>query len=257
MAEKRMFAKSIVLTDAFLDMPMSARCLYFTLGMLADDDGFVGSPKSILRQCGASQDDLAILMTKRFVLGFASGVIVIKHWRINNYLQNDRHHPTTYQEELATLMLDQKGSYMECIQPVSNMDTTCIQDVYADKNSIDKNRLDKVSIEEREEAGKPPRSQAFKPPTVEEVAAYCAERNNGIDPQAFIGYYASANWFRGKTKIKDWKACVRTWEQRDKESPPKPQQKRRSYTTAEEYKPSKEIDTAKLDKLAKLIHYDN
>lgn len=113
MAEKRMFAKSIVLTDAFLDMPMSARCLYFTLGMLADDDGFVGSPKSIMRQCGASQDDLSILIAKRYVLAFDSGVIVIKHWRINNYLRADRYTETTYLEEKNTLVLDGKGSYTE------------------------------------------------------------------------------------------------------------------------------------------------
>ncbi len=113
MAEKRMFAKSIVLSDAFLDMPMSARCLYFTLGMLADDDGFVGAPKSIMRQCGASQDDLSILLTKRYVLAFESGVIVIKHWRINNYLRNDRYTETTYLEERSELTLDAKGAYIE------------------------------------------------------------------------------------------------------------------------------------------------
>lgn len=113
MAEKRMFAKSIVLSDAFLDMPMSARCLYFTLGMLADDDGFVGSPKAIMRQCGASQDDLSILLTKRYVLAFESGVIVIKHWRINNYLRQDRYSPTTYIEERSELGLDAKGAYIE------------------------------------------------------------------------------------------------------------------------------------------------
>ena len=113
MAERRMFAKSIVLSDAFLDMPLSARCLYFTLGMMADDDGFVGSPKSIMRQCGASQDDMAILLSKRYVLGFESGVIVIKHWRMNNYLQNDRHKATTYLEELSTLMIDERGAYTE------------------------------------------------------------------------------------------------------------------------------------------------
>lgn len=113
MAEKRMFAKSIVLSDAFLDMPMSARCLYFTLGMLADDDGFVGAPKSIMRQCGASQDDFAILIGKRFVLAFESGVIVIKHWRINNYLRQDRYTETTYIEERQSLALDAKGAYVE------------------------------------------------------------------------------------------------------------------------------------------------
>lgn len=77
MAERRMFAKSIVLSDAFLDMPLTARCLYFTLGMVADDDGFVGSPKAIMRQCGASQDDMMVLLQKRYILAFDSGVIVM------------------------------------------------------------------------------------------------------------------------------------------------------------------------------------
>lgn len=229
-----MFAKSIVLTDAFLDMPMSARCLYFTLGMLADDDGFVGSPKSIMRQCGASQDDLAVLLSKRFVLGFDSGVIVIKHWRINNYLQNDRHHPTTYQEELASLMIDQKGSYTErdkqlpepCIQDVSNMYTECIQDVYPDKNSIDKNSIDK-------------KRGRFAPPSLEEVTQYCQERQNNINPQAFIDFYEAKGWKIGKETMKDWKAAIRTWEGREKtvqESKPKEKKK---YVTAEEYVPPK------------------
>ena len=116
MAEKRMFAKTIVLSDAFLDMPMSARCLYFTFGMLADDDGFVSSPKAIMRQCGASKDDLNILLAKRYVLSFESGVIVIKHWRINNYLRTDRYIETTYLEEKSMLTLDAKGAYVEAEQ---------------------------------------------------------------------------------------------------------------------------------------------
>lgn len=136
MAERRMFAKSIVLSDAFLDMPLSARCLYFTLGMLADDDGFIGSPKSIMRQCGASQDDMAILLQKRYVLAFESGVIVIKHWRMNNYLQNDRHKSTTYLEELGTLIVDERGAYTEA-------NKACIQNVYTDKDSIVKNSIEK------------------------------------------------------------------------------------------------------------------
>ena len=118
-----MFAKTIVLSDAFLDMPLSARCLYFTLGMLADDDGFVNSPKSIMRQAGASMDDLNILLAKRFILDFDSGIIVIKHWRIHNYIQKDRYKETKYFEEKATLMVDEKGAYTECIQNVSSLDT--------------------------------------------------------------------------------------------------------------------------------------
>lgn len=140
MAEKRMFAKSIVLSDVFLDMPPSARCLYFTLGMLADDEGFIGNVKSIMRQCNASQDDLAILLQKRYILGFETGVIVIKHWKLNNYLQNDRIKPTTYQEELKQLTLDEKKAYTERNK---GMYPNCIQNVYIDKNSIEEISIDK------------------------------------------------------------------------------------------------------------------
>lgn len=104
-----------------------------TMGMLADDDGFVNAPRSIMRQCGATQDDLAILIAKKFVIPFDSGVIVIKHWRINNYLQKDRIQPTKYVDEMSTLAIDEKGAYTSCIQ----------NRVYIDKNSIGKNSIDK------------------------------------------------------------------------------------------------------------------
>lgn len=106
-----MFAKTIVLSDAFLDMPPTARCLYFTLSMFADDDGFVNSPKGIMRQCGASEDDIKILIAKKFVLVFEDGVIVIKHWRINNYLQKDRYTETKYLEDKELLQLDENKAY--------------------------------------------------------------------------------------------------------------------------------------------------
>lgn len=133
MAERRMFAKTIVLSDDFLDMPLTSRCLYFTLGMLADDDGFVNAPKSIMRQCGASEDDLKTLMLKRFVLAFDSGVIVIKHWRINNYLRNDRYTETKYIEEKSQLEISENGSYTFGIPSVGIP-------------SIDKDSIGKVSI---------------------------------------------------------------------------------------------------------------
>ena len=120
MAERRMFAKSIVLSDAFLDLPMSARCLYFTLGMLADDDGFVGSPKAIMRQIGASEDDIKILIIKKFVLDLDDGIIVIKHWRINNYLRNDRYKETTYADEKKLLEVEENGSYRISDQRYTN-----------------------------------------------------------------------------------------------------------------------------------------
>ena len=111
MADRRMFAKTIVLSDAFLDMPLSARCLYFTFGMFADDDGFVNSPKGIMRQAGCSEADMKELLAKKFLLAFDNGVIVIKHWRINNLIRNDRYVPTKYGDEKATLYEDENHAY--------------------------------------------------------------------------------------------------------------------------------------------------
>lgn len=221
MAERRMFAKTIVLSDAFLDMPLGARCLYMTMGMLADDDGFVNAPKSIMRQCGASDDDMRVLISKKFVIPFDSGVIVIKHWRINNYLQKDRTQPTKYQDEFAMLSIEDNGAYTEA----------CIQDsVYTDSVSIDKNSIGKDSIGKDRES----KSKTFTAPTLDEVTAYVKERNSSVDPQRFIDFYESKGWMVGKNKMKNWKAAIRTWEQRDKESAPKKNDSlKREYTDAD------------------------
>jgi hypothetical protein len=257
MAEKRMFTQKIIDSDAFLEMPTSAQALYFHLNMRADDDGFVNNPKKITRYVGAADDDLKLLLLKRFVIGFDSGVIVIKHWRMHNTLRADRYTPTDYQEELSTLRLKENKSYTEkapVLDDGNQMATTWQPDgnQLEPQNRIDKNRIDKIRLDNEGEAGKPPRAPAFKPPTVEEIAEYCKERNNDIDPQAFFDFYAGSNWFRGKTKIKDWKACVRTWERRDRESPPK--EKRKSYVTAAEYKPPTQIDVGKLKALEELTN---
>ena len=113
MAEKRMFSLKIVDSDAFLDMPMSAQALYFHLSMRADDDGFVNNPKKIQRFVGASEDDLKLLIIKRFVLAFETGVIVIKHWRMHNLIRKDRYTPTQYQEELSRLSIKDNGAYTD------------------------------------------------------------------------------------------------------------------------------------------------
>ena len=146
MAERRMFAKTIVLSDVFLDMPATARCLYFTLGMVADDDGFVNSPRAIMRQIGASDDDMKVLISKKFVLLFDSGVIVIKHWRINNYLRNDRYTETKYTDEKAMLTADEKGSYRFVTSgiPSNGIPNNGIPSIGKDR--LGKDRLDKVSV---------------------------------------------------------------------------------------------------------------
>ena len=111
MAERRMFAKTIIDSDAFIDMPVTARLLYYDFGMRADDDGFVNSPKKIMRMVGASQDDLAILISKKFIIPFDTGVVVIKHWRIHNYIRQDRKHNTKYESEFAQLLIKDNGAY--------------------------------------------------------------------------------------------------------------------------------------------------
>lgn len=117
MAERRMFAKTIIDSDAFLDMPLSAQCLYFHLSMRADDDGFINSPKKIQRMIGASEDDLKLLTLKNFIIPFESGIVVIKHWKVHNYIRPDRYKGTVYQEEKNALQLKDNNVYTLC-QPV-------------------------------------------------------------------------------------------------------------------------------------------
>lgn len=141
MAKKRMFSVDIVGSDAFLDLPHTAQALYFQLGMRADDDGFVGNPKTIQRMAGTKLTDLELLIEKRFLLQFPSGVVCIKHWRMNNQIQKDRYTPTVYTEEFQMLSIKENKSYTEvegkCIQSVSNVDTQ----IRLDKIRLDKDRL--------------------------------------------------------------------------------------------------------------------
>lgn len=198
MAERRMFAKTIVLSDAFLDMPMSARCLYFTLGMLADDDGFVNAPRSIMRQCGSSEDDMRILISKKFVLEFESGVIVIKHWRINNYLRNDRYVETKYVKEKALLVVDEKGGY----KPSE------ASGIPPGIPSIGIPRLGKDSIG-KDSINRPP------PQTPQEVADYCREERLGLteeEAKRFFTIMEAQGWkHRNGKPIRDWRMLVATW----------------------------------------------
>ena len=140
MAERRMMAKSVIDTDAFLDMPASTQNLYFHMLLRADDDGFIASPKGILRIIGASDDDLKLLLAKQYLFRFESGVVVIKDWKIHNYIQSDRYKPSL-QPERELLTITANKEYTLTNSDVSNMDTECIQNV-----SIGKVRLGKVRL---------------------------------------------------------------------------------------------------------------
>ena len=149
MAEKRMFSKQIIDSDAFLEKPLSTQALYFHLSMRADDDGFLNNAKKVMKIIGANQNDYDLLVAKSFVIQFDDGICVIKHWRINNYLRKDRYTETIYQEEKAMLTIQPNGRYslkdssceiddLPLGIPVCNQSDT--------QNRIDKNREEKNSI---------------------------------------------------------------------------------------------------------------
>lgn len=147
MAERRMFAKTIIDSDAFLDMPLSTQALYFHLSMRADDDGFINNPKKVQRMIGSSDDDLKLLVAKNFIIPFESGIVVIKHWKIHNYIRNDRYKETVYQEERKQLGEKENKAYTfvgipNDRQVVYQMET---QDRLG-KDSIGKESIDKDKI---------------------------------------------------------------------------------------------------------------
>ena len=209
MAERRMFAKTIIDSDAFLDMPVTARLLYYDLSMRADDDGFVNSPKKIMRMIGASQDDLSILAMRKFIIPFENGIVVIKHWKIHNYIRKDMYHETKYKEEKEQLSLDENNAYTLTktipLQPCNELVTSP-----STQDRLGKDRLGKDN-------------KKFVPPSVDEVRIYCQERNNNVDAEAFVDFYQSKGWRVGSNPMKDWKASVRTWERR--KTTEKPQNK--------------------------------
>ena len=145
-----MMSKSIIKSDAFLDMPATTQNLYFHMLLDADDDGFINAPKSIMRMIGAKDDDMKVLTAKQFVIPFESGVVVIKDWKIHNYIQNDRYKPSTLPER--DLLNIQKDKTYTLKSDVSRMDTECIQTVSIGKDRLGKvrlgkDRLGKVSID--------------------------------------------------------------------------------------------------------------
>ena len=158
MAERRMFAKTIIDSDAFIDMPLSTQALYFHLSMRADDDGFINNAKKIQRMIGASDDDLKVLIAKMFLIPFESGIMVIKHWRIHNYIRNDRYKETAYLDEKSMLKLKENNAYslesdalnVVGIPMVDQVDTDCKPNGYHLDTQVrlGKDRIGKDSIKE-------------------------------------------------------------------------------------------------------------
>ena len=214
MAERRMFAKSIIDSDVFLEMPQSTQNLYFHLSMRADDDGFINNPKKIMRMVGCGDDDLRILLAKRYLLGFESGVVVIKHWRIHNYIQKDRYKPTMYIEEANSLTTKENGAYTECIQDVHEKSVLCTP-------RFGKVRIGKSKVSKGKSIVKD------NPPTIEEIEAYVQEKCQSVSAQSFLDYYTELDWNDKEGKpVVNWKLKMQQWHKREIDrgwKPPEPE----------------------------------
>ena len=219
-----MFAKTIIDSDAFLDMPLSAQALYFHLSMRADDDGFINNPKKIQRMIGASDDDCKLLIMKQFIIPFESGIVVIKHWRIHNYIQKDRYAPTIYQAEKSTLTVNKNREYTECIQNGYNLDTQ----VSIDKDSIGKNRLDKDSLELGKNS-KDCEPQAATTPTRHKYGEYKNVLLSDTDMEKLKSEYPDdyntrierlSEYIASTGKVyKNHLATIRCWARKEKDKP--------------------------------------
>ncbi len=236
MAERRMFTQKIIDSDAFLDMPLSTQALYFHLNMRADDDGFVNNPKRIQRTIGASDDDLKLLFAKRFVIGFESGVLVIKHWRMHNTLRKDRYNPTQYQDELSLLDVKDNNAYTERLpEPVVALPETLATtwqpngNQMATQYSIGKDSIDKLSIEEygdadSDESDPPPKKKKTVKHkygeysnvllTDEELSNLKTEYPDWKDRIERLSSYVAST---GKS-YKSHYATIRNWARKDAES---------------------------------------
>lgn len=160
MAERRMFAKTIIDSDAFLEMPDSSQLLYFHLAMRADDDGFVNKPKTIMKMCGCKDDDMTLLFMKKFLIPFESGVVVIKHWKIHNYIRKDTYTETKYKEEKALLETDENGAYRISCTGSSRVRDGCVTGT-STQESIGE-EIDSVSKGEYISPAAPPKTVRHK-----------------------------------------------------------------------------------------------
>ena len=213
MAERRMMAKSVIEADSFMDLPMSTQCLYFHMLLRADDDGFIKNPSAIRRAIGCGSDDMTLLIAKRFILPFESGVIVIRHWKIHNYIQKDRYRPSDCEEakqietdaNKAYKIKASEALYPECIQNVSRLDTECIQSGSVGKDRLGKSiyaaaadaraRARKPDSQNRDEKISANEMHAVASAASDEQAAVSAEKEQAVAPPA--GAYAVAPMLTG------------------------------------------------------------
>jgi len=219
LAERRMFAKTIIDSDAFLDMPLSTQSLYFHLSMRADDDGFINNPKKIQRMVGASDDDLKLLVAKRFIIPFESGIVVIKHWKIHNYIRADRYKATAYQEEKSQLLLKENNAYSLPLPLGIPDDTQTETQVRLGKDRLGKDNIDYISESQEEEKKPKPTKHKYGEYnnvllTDDELEKLKTEFSDCEERIERLSEYVAST---GK-KYKSHYATIRNWARKDKET---------------------------------------
>ena len=219
-----MFAKTIIDSDSFMDMPLSSQALYFHLSMRADDDGFINNPKKIQRMVGCADDDLKLLIAKNFIIPFESGVVVIKHWKIHNFIRTDRYKETVYKEEKSKLHTKENKAYTlnETLGiPNDNQMDTQVRlgkdRLELGKDSIDKDNKDKPS--------KPPRHKygLYNNVLLTDDDMEKLKEEYPTDYQERIDRLSEYIESKG-AKYKNHLATIRAWDRRDKEKK-KPEEK--------------------------------
>lgn len=206
-----MFSKDITGSDAFLDMPASTQALYFHLGMEADDDGFIGNPKKVMRVLGASDDDIKILISKKFILVFESGVVVVKHHRINNNWDKYNCKRTMYLEEFSQLNIkDNKAYTLDKMKGVPVQSENSLKTVFR----IEENRIDNTSEAElrvehvEKENTEPTIKKKPKYPNAKKVFSWFPEPQPSWLIDTTQLKHAELLWLRGEAKVKGALAYV-------------------------------------------------
>lgn len=216
MANRRMFSKTVVNSGRFLRMPQTSRLLYYDLGMAADDDGIVEA-FSVIRSTGATEDDLRVLAARDFVTILNDDLVsYINAWNENNYIRPDRYVPSRYGEMLVKI----RGTVLKVDDGIPDGNQMATNGIPNDNHCRPQDRLVKVkSSKDGIEGvqGEPaPKRKRFTPPTLDELQAYIHDQGYNVDAQRFLDHYVAVGWKVGKNPMKDWRAAVRTWNNREK-----------------------------------------
>ena len=219
MAERRMFAKSVVLSGPFIRLPAKTQLLYFHLGMQADDEGFVSAPEFAMQGAKATWKDLNQLVKEGFLIKFPSGLLVIRHWHMQNCIKKDRFHPTVHQAELEQLFLrekvyewipnwNQSGTQLESGR--NQTGTNLEPQVRIDKISQDQYSQYQVSQTPGSGAGPGIRGEI---PRLVDVICYALERDYVSDVAQFYNHYQDAGWMEGGKPVYNWRKLLKKWEE--------------------------------------------